>query len=85
MSRSAYGERRRTFPYFFLFISKLFREVWKLAGYSRTVILAKINFFCGGTFHPIQALFPAGEEMVAIIDDRPDVWDYTDALVQVWI
>ncbi|GMT27622.1 hypothetical protein PFISCL1PPCAC_18919 [Pristionchus fissidentatus] len=31
----------------------------------------------------LAALFPSGEEMVAIIDDRPDVWEYSDALVQL--
>ncbi|GMT00092.1 hypothetical protein PENTCL1PPCAC_22266, partial [Pristionchus entomophagus] len=31
----------------------------------------------------LAALFPAGEEMVAIIDDRPDVWEFSDALVQL--
>uniref|UniRef100_A0A914E433 protein-serine/threonine phosphatase n=1 Tax=Acrobeloides nanus TaxID=290746 RepID=A0A914E433_9BILA len=31
----------------------------------------------------LKALFPCGEELIAIIDDRPDVWQYSDALVRV--
>lgn len=31
----------------------------------------------------MQALFPCGDHMIAMIDDRPDVWQYSDALIQV--
>ncbi|KHN73108.1 RNA polymerase II subunit A C-terminal domain phosphatase [Toxocara canis] len=31
----------------------------------------------------MKALFPCGDQLIAIIDDRPDVWQYSDALIQV--
>lgn len=31
----------------------------------------------------MQALFPCGDHMIVMIDDRPDVWQYSDALIQV--
>uniref|UniRef100_A0AC35U912 RNA polymerase II subunit A C-terminal domain phosphatase n=1 Tax=Rhabditophanes sp. KR3021 TaxID=114890 RepID=A0AC35U912_9BILA len=31
----------------------------------------------------MEALFPCGEELVAIIDDRADVWEYSDRLIKV--
>ncbi|KAI1707444.1 NLI interacting factor-like phosphatase domain-containing protein [Ditylenchus destructor] len=31
----------------------------------------------------IKALFPVGDELVVMIDDRPDVWQYSDALIRV--
>ncbi|CAI4230291.1 unnamed protein product [Auanema sp. JU1783] len=31
----------------------------------------------------LKALFPNGDQMIAIIDDRSDVWQYSEALVQV--
>lgn len=30
-----------------------------------------------------RALFPCGENMVCIIDDREDVWDYASNLIHV--
>ncbi|KAK9500236.1 hypothetical protein O3M35_001532 [Rhynocoris fuscipes] len=34
-------------------------------------------------FHNLQALFPCGDELVCIIDDREDVWDNSPNLIQV--
>uniref|UniRef100_A0A915D1Z3 RNA polymerase II subunit A C-terminal domain phosphatase n=2 Tax=Ditylenchus dipsaci TaxID=166011 RepID=A0A915D1Z3_9BILA len=31
----------------------------------------------------LKALFPVGDEMLVMIDDRPDVWQYSDALIRV--
>lgn len=31
----------------------------------------------------IQALFPCGDNLVVIIDDRSDVWMYSEALIQI--
>ncbi|VDK50483.1 unnamed protein product [Anisakis simplex] len=31
----------------------------------------------------MQALFPCGDQLIVIIDDRPDVWQYSEALIQV--
>lgn len=31
----------------------------------------------------MQSLFPCGDHMIAMIDDRPDVWQFSDALIQV--
>ena len=32
---------------------------------------------------PDRSLFPDGDEMVCIVDDRADVWQYADNVVQV--
>uniref|UniRef100_A0A915E1C0 protein-serine/threonine phosphatase n=1 Tax=Ditylenchus dipsaci TaxID=166011 RepID=A0A915E1C0_9BILA len=31
----------------------------------------------------IKSLFPLGDELLLMIDDRPDVWEYSDALIRV--
>lgn len=31
----------------------------------------------------LQALFPLGNQLIVMIDDRPDVWQYSDQLVLV--
>ncbi|MFH4982506.1 hypothetical protein AB6A40_009215 [Gnathostoma spinigerum] len=31
----------------------------------------------------MQSLFPCGDHLIAMIDDRPDVWQYSEALIQV--
>lgn len=33
----------------------------------------------------LQAIFPSGPQLVLMIDDRPDVWENSDALVWVCI
>lgn len=33
----------------------------------------------------LKALFPCGDELIVIIDDRPDVWQFSNALVRVRI
>lgn len=31
----------------------------------------------------LKSLFPCGDEMIVMIDDRSDVWQYSDALIKV--
>uniref|UniRef100_A0A0N5AM47 RNA polymerase II subunit A C-terminal domain phosphatase n=1 Tax=Syphacia muris TaxID=451379 RepID=A0A0N5AM47_9BILA len=33
--------------------------------------------------HNLNLLFPCGDQLITIIDDRPDVWEYSEALIQV--
>jgi RNA polymerase II subunit A-like phosphatase len=33
----------------------------------------------------LQAIFPSGSQLILMIDDRPDVWENSDALVWVKI
>ncbi|VDN06490.1 unnamed protein product [Thelazia callipaeda] len=47
-------------------------------------ILSRDELFCAMyKTKNMQALFPCGDHMIVMIDDRPDVWQYSDALVQV--
>ncbi|KAF6198094.1 hypothetical protein GE061_007841 [Apolygus lucorum] len=40
-------------------------------------------FSSDSKFANLQALFPCGDELVCIIDDREDVWNYSPNLIQV--
>ncbi|CAB0005558.1 unnamed protein product [Nesidiocoris tenuis] len=40
-------------------------------------------FSSDSKFANLQALFPCGDELVCIIDDRDDVWNYSPNLIQV--
>ncbi|CAG9531055.1 unnamed protein product [Cercopithifilaria johnstoni] len=47
-------------------------------------ILSRDELFCAMyKTKNMQALFPCGDHMIVMIDDRPDVWQYSDALIQV--
>ncbi|VDN32901.1 unnamed protein product [Gongylonema pulchrum] len=47
-------------------------------------ILSRDELFCAMyKTRNMRALFPCGDHMIAMIDDRPDVWQYSDALIQV--
>ncbi|VDK83663.1 unnamed protein product [Onchocerca ochengi] len=47
-------------------------------------ILSRDELFCAMyKTRNMQALFPCGDHMIVMIDDRPDVWQYSDALIQV--
>ncbi|XP_073973502.1 RNA polymerase II subunit A C-terminal domain phosphatase-like isoform X2 [Rhodnius prolixus] len=47
-------------------------------------ILSRDEFFDPNSkLHNLQALFPCGDELVCIIDDREDVWDNSPNLIQV--
>ncbi|VDN56567.1 unnamed protein product [Dracunculus medinensis] len=47
-------------------------------------ILSRDELFCAMyKTRNMQSLFPCGDQLIAIIDDRPDVWQYSDALIQV--
>uniref|UniRef100_A0A915PM48 RNA polymerase II subunit A C-terminal domain phosphatase n=1 Tax=Setaria digitata TaxID=48799 RepID=A0A915PM48_9BILA len=47
-------------------------------------ILSRDELFCAMyKTRNMHALFPCGDHMIVMIDDRPDVWQYSDALIQV--
>ena len=45
-------------------------------------ILHEITYYFNN-YYFIRSLFPCGEDMVAIIDDREDVWNYSNNVIPV--
>ncbi|XP_024082343.1 RNA polymerase II subunit A C-terminal domain phosphatase [Cimex lectularius] len=51
--------------------------------FSHRILSRDECFDSNSKFANLQALFPCGDELVCIIDDREDVWNYSPNLIQV--